>query len=70
MENIDSKYLNELLFELATYQFKNNQLDDLLQTVEEVISNNPLPFIRKECLSLLEKTNKELNKEKILQNPI
>ena len=54
-QNIDSRSLTELLYELANYEFKAGLIDDLLNTVTEVTNNNPPPIIKKDCAALLAK---------------
>ena len=54
-ENIDSRSLTELLYELANYEFKAGLIDDLLNTIAEVSNNNPPPIIKKDCAVLIAK---------------
>jgi hypothetical protein len=68
-ENIDNRYITELLFELAHYQLKAGQIDELLITLKEITNNDPSPFIKKECAGLLARAKKELSSEENAGSP-
>lgn len=62
--------MTELLYELANYEFKAGLIDDLLNTLTEVMNSNPSPLIKKDCAVLLAKAKTEIGKENIVRNPL